>query len=354
MTPEIPSQIQEHIPLAPHTTIGLGGTARYYASCKTEGEIISAVVFARDRGLKIFILGGGSNVIVSDTGFDGLVVHIETRGVLLDRNGEESILTASAGEAWDHFVDYSVQQGLAGLECLSGIPGSVGATPIQNVGAYGQDVSQTIVRVLALDVETLKHREFQNSDCRFGYRKSRFKAEDAGHFLVLSVSFRLSARRKPTIVYPELQKYITATYAVADVPGGHQGLTMVRDSVLALRRRKSMLIDPTDDNSRSVGSFFTNPVVPKEVAARLKEQWSDLPVFPVGERTKLAAAWLVEHAGFSRGYRQGGAAVSENHSLALVNRGTTSTELLALAGHIQSSVLERFGIQLEREPVVLG
>jgi UDP-N-acetylmuramate dehydrogenase len=351
---DIPPHIREHVPLAPRTTLGLGGEARYFATCTTEREILGALAFAGERGLRCVVLGGGSNVVVRDEGIDGVVIYIATEGIVLERDDGRILLSASAGEGWDRLVEYAIRQGLAGLECLSGIPGSVGAAPIQNIGAYGQEVSQTIAHVIALDVDTRQYHLFPPEECAFGYRTSRFKREDAGKFIVVSVSFSLSDHASPTLEYPELRRFVATDRGTDPLPVGEEGLRVVRNAVLALRKKKSMVLDPADPNCRSAGSFFTNPIVPPDAVSRLRGEWPDMPVYPFGTMAKLSAAWLVEHAGFPRGYRQGGAAVSENHALALVNRGTTAAGLLNLAENICDCVFEKFGIRLEQEPVILG
>ncbi len=353
VTHETSLTIREHVALGPYTTLGLGGPARYFVACRNDEEIAASLRYAARNGLRIAVLGGGSNSIIADEGFDGLVLHIETRGIVpVDSPGSDTFAVA-AGEPWDDVVRFAIAQGLSGIECLSGIPGSTGATPIQNVGAYGQEVSTTIASVDVLDIRSLEPRRLTNGECCFGYRTSMFKDTDAGRFIVTSVTFRLSREGVPGIAYAELARTIERQRGGGPLPRGVEGLTIVRDAVLALRRSKSMVIDPSDPNSRSVGSFFTNPVVSTDAAQRLRSRWPDMPQFPVGDSVKLSAAWLVEHAGFPKGYREGGAAISDHHALALVNRGTTAHDLLALATKIQTRVQNEFSIRLEREPVIL-
>jgi UDP-N-acetylmuramate dehydrogenase len=220
---------------------------------------------------------------------------------------------------------------------------------VQNVGAYGQEVSSTIVDVRAINRRTLQEVHFTNPECLFGYRESRFKRSDANAFIITHVSFRLRSEGTPTVAYPELRRRIAELHTSEDPVS----LALVRDTVIALRRTKGMVVDPDDPDSRSVGSFFTNPIVDSDVLGRLKNQWPDIPSFPAETKAKLSAAWLVEHAGFPKGYSLGGAAVSNKHSLALVNKGTTTDELLQLAGAIQQAVRSRFGVNIEREPVLL-
>jgi UDP-N-acetylmuramate dehydrogenase len=354
-----PLTIQHNIRLAPLTTIGLGGNARLFASCQTLEHLREALAYAHDQNLRVHIMGGGSNVVFSDSGFDGLVIRIELKGTSYVREGEAVLVAAAAGEGWDAFVDWCVGRHLGGIECLSGIPGLVGATPIQNVGAYGQEVRDTIVSVKAVDRNTLQNVEFANSDCRFGYRQSRFKADDAEKYIVTEVTFQLHTQGRAEIRYPELREFIASSRDVTVLPDGEPALRTVREAVLTLRRRKSMLVDPHDPHSRSVGSFFMNPIVSMaqfgELQSRLTSSGGtdQIPAFPSGDRVKIPAAWLVEHAGFFKGYRTGGVGVSQNHSLALVNYGGTTRELLELASRIQNAVHERYGIVLEREPALV-
>jgi len=280
--------------------------------------------------------------------------------VKLTDDGDGVIVEAAAGEPWDELVARTIGEGLGGLECLSGIPGLVGATPIQNVGAYGQEVSETIVRVTALDRATLEERTFAGSACAFRYRQSRFKSADANRYVITGVTFRLRKDATPAVRYAELQKYFQEQGTKGPRDHGRPALEEVRAAVLTLRRRKSMVIDPTDANSRSAGSFFMNPILAADELEGVRRRWTSaggkepMPVFPSDEGTKIPAAWLVEHAGFPKGSRRGGAGISSNHALALVNRGGTTRELLALASAIQEAVMERFGVKLEREPVLMG
>lgn len=346
-------ELHENVALSGYSTIGLGGSARYLALCRTARELVQALEFARSRGLSIQVLGGGSNTLFADSGFDGVVIKVGLRGVSYRDEGEWCMVSAAAGEDWTAFVQECVQRGLAGLECLSGIPGAVGATPIQNVGAYGQEVADTIVMVEALDRESLAPVRFQGVDCEFGYRQSRFKGKDKDRFVVTSVTFHLQRNGVPSIRYPELRQYIEPAIDLAALGPGRPSLEAVAGAVIALRKKKSMVIDPSDPQSRSLGSFFMNPVLPEDAFARLRMQCADVPSFPAKGGIKVPAAWLVEHAGFRRGYRLGGAAISAHHALALVNLGTTTGELLTLARQIQEKVQQLFGVSLEMEPVVV-
>ncbi len=346
--------IREDVPLAPLTTLGVGGPARYFTEARSEAEVLEAVDFARRRGLPLFVLGGGSNVLVADSGFAGLVLKIAIADVASRQAPEGSVIfVAGAGCEWDGLVQQTVDAGCAGLECLSGIPGTVGATPVQNVGAYGQEVSQTIQEVRVLDLRSREIKTFSNSDCGFGYRSSIFNTAARGRYIILQVSFAVRQNGKATVQYRDLQQYFAAR---SDEPT----LGQVREAVRAIRHRKAMLLVPGEEDARSAGSFFKNPVVSQavfeELQARLASQGLQLPSYPAADGCrKLPAAWLVEHAGFARGYTRGSVAISSKHALAIVNRGgATAAQILALKDEIQSGVRERFGISLEPEPVLVG
>lgn len=351
--------LREHVPLAPLTTLGLGGPARWLAACHGEADVHEALAFAEERALPVFVLGGGSNVVVADAGFPGLVLQVAIGGVAWSPEAAGvARVVAGAGVRWDDLVAEAVARGLQGLECLSGIPGTVGGTPIQNVGAYGQEVAGAIAEVACLDRASRTRVAFSADACRFAYRRSRFKREDARRYVVVGVTFALRADTRPVVRYPELEKAVAADGPL-DALSAAEALDRVREAVLAVRRRKSMVFDPADPNARSVGSFFTNPVVTAEAFATLSRSWAAagggaVPSYLDAAGVKVPAAWLVEHAGFPRGTRRGGAAVSAKHALALVNAGGTTADLLALAEEIERAVVERFGIRLEREPVLVG
>ena len=350
--------MREHVPLAPYTTLGLGGVARYFVECGGENEIREALIYGRERALPVCVLGGGSNVVFLDAGFPGLVLRI-TIGGREFRDGSAPEIQAGAGVDWDTIVRGTVERGWTGVECLSGIPGTVGGTPIQNVGAYGQEIADTLVRVTCLDRTTLTRRVFTAAECGFGYRDSRFKREDRGRYIVLDITARLARDRRPTLRYPELQAAVARVGAL-DTASPGQGVAIVRDAVLALRRGKSMVLDPLDPNTRSAGSFFMNPVLSAAAFGQLEARWralggaGSIPTYPAADgAVKVPAAWLVERAGFPKGYRRGGAGVSARHALALVNLGGTSAELLALADAIVGGVEQRFGVRLAYEPEVV-
>ncbi len=355
-----PFPFQENVPLSSYTTIGLGGPARFFFSATGVEEVRQALVWARDEGVPVHILGGGSNTIFADEGYPGLVLHLALRGIEFREVGEGVEVVAAAGEVWDDLVCACVERGLGGIECLSGIPGQVGATPVQNVGAYGQEVAETIVSIVALDRRTLLEVCFSGPECGFAYRRSRFKEEDRGRYVITSVTYRLVVEGRPMVRYAELRRYLEECRDLDAWGSGRPALRTVREAVLALRRSKSMLVDPADPHSRSVGSFFLNPTLSPDRAHRLGERWQALagkgalPLFPVAEGFRVPAAWLVEQAGFPRGYRWGNVGISDHHALALVNYGGTTGEILALAEEIREAVYARFGLWLEVEPEVVA
>jgi UDP-N-acetylmuramate dehydrogenase len=344
--------ILENIPLREFTSIKLGGNASFFCECKNEKEIIECLDFAKANNLKIHILVGGSNTVFSDSGFDGIVIKIDIKGINIHNDFKDNIIVkAGAGEEWDVFVKFCVENKFAGVECLSGIPGSVGATPIQNVGAYGQEVKDTIIFVKAIDRATNKSVMFANEDCLFGYRSSRFKTVDKDKYIVTEVLFKLRKDGKPEIKYPELDKYLKKKFE------NELTLEDVRNAVLELRKRKSMVVDDADPDSVSCGSFFVNPVVTEkfyeEVCKKAGIEKDIIPHFKTDGGFKLSAAWLIENAGFTKGYIKNGAGISSKHSLALVNKGGTTEDLLKFAEEIQSKVFDKFGIVLVKEPVIV-
>lgn len=349
-------ELREHVPLAPYTTLNVGGPARLFCSVISEDELVEALGLARERNLPVFVLGGGSNLLVSDAGFDGLVIRVAIREV--KREGDR--LRAGAGEPWDAFVQSTVDADLAGIECLAGIPGMVGGTPVQNVGAYGQEVSATITTVRAYDTATQHWVELANADCGFAYRTSIFNTSAKDRYIVARVDFQLLASGAPNLKYADLAK----RFAGQPQPSLHE----VADAVRDIRATKGMVTaapmasgeypDRADTDTVSAGSFFRNPVVPIDMlpsiaaAANVK----DLPNWPAGNNmTKLPAAWLIEKSGFAKGFALGRAAISGKHTLALTNRGGASaSEVQALRDHVAHVVKDRFGVQLEQEPVSVG
>lgn len=343
---------REHVVLAPHTTMRLGGPARFFAEASDEGAVLDAWAWAGRHGIPLSILGGGSNVVVADEGVPGLVVKMALRGRTADERPGAVDVTAAAGEIWDDLVRETVERGWAGLECLSGIPGLVGATPIQNVGAYGQQVGDTLRSVRALDTRTGRVVTLERADCGLGYRDSRFKSGEPGRYAVLAVAYRLVAGGPPTLGYAD----VTRDLAARDI--ATPTLADVRRTVLAIRRAKSMVLDPGDPNARSCGSFFLNPIVPAAAAARAADLCGDpaMPRFPQPDgRIKLSAAWLIEWAGFPRGMRDGAVGLSTRHALALVaHDGACARDVVALARRVRDRVLERSGIRLVPEPALWG
>jgi UDP-N-acetylmuramate dehydrogenase len=349
-------------PLAELTTIRLGGPARRIVEATAEDQLTEAVSEADAAGEPLLVVAGGSNLVIGDRGFEGTVVRVLTRGVRVEARGDaddldrRARLVVSAGEPWDDLVAGAVSDGLAGIECLSGIPGSTGATPIQNVGAYGQDVAETIASVRAYDREAGEVVELGREDCDFAYRSSRFRR--SRRHVILGVTFVLErqALARP-VRYPGLADVLGVQ------PGERLPLAEVREAVLGLRRQKGMVIDPDDPDSVSSGSFFVNPVLPAREFAALERRVSERlgvgvrpPGWPEGdEAVKTSAAWLIERAGFRRGYARGRAGISGKHTLALVNRGGASTEeLIGLAREVRDGVRDAFGVTLKAEPVLVG
>jgi UDP-N-acetylmuramate dehydrogenase len=400
-------QIEENVPLAPLTTLGVGGSARYFCAAKSVEEVEQAVDFARERRLKLFVLGGGSNVVIADQGFDGMVVQVAILGIedcrrhphpttsalneghgrtqtpapegqseiaqrfqrweseanhsspggtteyRHDARAGEVCLDVGAGVNWDEFVSFCVAQGYTGVECLSGIPGSVGGTPVQNVGAYGQDVSETIGSVLVYDLRERRVRELQKDECGFGYRSSIFNTSDRARYIILRVRYELTPGDEPLLRYADLHKHFAERE-------GKPTLSEVREAVLKIRASKGMVINPNDPDSRSAGSFFKNPVLSAEQFAQLSEKAAGrglkVPSYPaLAQQSKVSAAWLVENSGFRRGYVKGRVGISSKHALAIVNRGdATAGEVIALRDEIQTKVDEAWGVRLESEPVFVG
>jgi UDP-N-acetylmuramate dehydrogenase len=337
--------------LAAYTTLRVGGPARRLVTAGSAARIVAAVRAADAAGEPVLLVGGGSNLVLADEGWPGVAVLLRSRGVAVQRDGDAVAVTVQAGEPWDDVVARAVAEGWAGIECLAGIPGLTGATPVQNVGAYGQEVAETITGVRVWDRVAGQQRELSPAECGFGYRDSAFKHVD--RYVVLAVTFRLAAAPVSRPVrYAELAR----TLGVA--VGEAAKLGEVRDAVLALRRGKGMVADPADHDTWSVGSFFTNPVLSPaaltDFEARL-DPGAGYPSWPAAGGTKLSAAWLIEHAGFGKGYRAGRVALSGKHTLALTNRGgATTAEVIALARQIRDGVRARFGVTLTPEPLLVG
>ncbi len=357
---------EQGIALAPYTTFGIGGPARWFASITSEEELAAACAWAAAQHVPVFILGGGSNVLVSDSGFDGLVLHIALRGITEADAAGKRRFTVAAGEDWDALVSQTVNRNCAGMECLAGIPGTVGGTPVQNVGAYGQEVSQTIAEVRCYDRQAGTFVTFPAAECAFAYRTSRFNTPpDQGRYIVTQIVFILEPGGAPSVAYADLQRRFVQS---ATPPS----LAEVAEAVRSIRRSKGMVLGNAsgdsslarDPDTRSAGSFFKNPVISEAayqaIAARMAP--ATVPAYPAPPapngtaQRKLPAAWLLEQAGFSKGFQQGGAAVSSKHTLALTNRSgeASAAEILALRDTLVAGVRERFAIQLEPEPVFVG
>jgi UDP-N-acetylmuramate dehydrogenase len=368
--------IQENVPLSPLTTLQVGGTARYFAELKLEDDVRQAVEFAKSRDLPLFVLGGGSNLVIADAGWPGLVLRIARGGIktqnAADGKGNSVLFMVGAGVNWDEFVAQTIVQNCAGVECLSGIPGSVGGTPVQNVGAYGQEVGATVESVRALDLRDDRIVVLPNPACGFRYRSSIFNTTERGRYIVLQVNYRLKRGGAPSLKYADLQKYFNDR-AKGNSAGSaieKPSLADVRAAVREIRRNKGMLLVPGDEDCRSVGSFFKNPVLSEtqfdDLAKRAAAKALEIPSYParaepniktqhVKAQHKVSAAWLVEHSGFCKGYQEGPAGISHKHALALVNRGgAKASDIIALQREIQRGVNDAWGIQLEPEPVFVG
>jgi UDP-N-acetylmuramate dehydrogenase len=337
--------------LSSHSTLGIGGPARFFVEVTDQTSLKEAISWAKKDRLPFFILGGGSNILVSDNGFNGLVIKNCLRGIEQREAGDRQEFRVGAGENWDDFVLHCVKNDLTGVECLSGIPGFVGATPIQNVGAYGQDVSETISVVEAFDTQTDSMVRIENSECGFGYRTSRFKTTDKDRFVITHVSFLLYRDKKPSIRYSELQKRLEEK--------GDLSLQTVRSTVLEIRKSKGMVIDESDPDSRSAGSFFMNPIISQSQLDHIKGVMGAVDLPPAFEQTsgmyKISAAWLIERAGLHKGYRHGSVGISSKHTLAIINRGQgTAEQVLELKELIEARVLEKFGVKLVPEPNFIG
>jgi UDP-N-acetylmuramate dehydrogenase len=341
---------QAHVALAPLSTLGVGGAARWYTCADTAADVALGHRWSRERGIPLLVLGGGSNLVIADEGFEGLVMHVGIRGLHFEPADQGTRIVSGAGEPWDRLAAAAVERGLAGVECLSGIPGTVGGTPIQNVGAYGQEVGDTIEEVEVFDRVSAEMRVLSAAECQFDYRMSRFKRDDRDRFVVCGVTFLLS-EGPPTPTYPDIVRYLESASVTSPT------VADVRRAVVEVRRRKGMVIDPADADTRSVGSFFMNPVVEAADRDRLASAAGvEPPGFVMaGSHVKIPAAWLIERAGFRRGDRDGRVAISSKHTLALVNLGgATARDVLRLAVRIKRAVVERFGVWLRPEPVFMG
>ena len=349
----IKNKLKENVELKNLTTLNIGGTARFFVSAETVEDVIETVGFAEQNGLEIFILGGGSNVLISDHGFDGVVLQVNLKGIEIEKEtGENVIITVGAGEDWDEFTAFCVGKNFAGIECLSGIPGLVGGTPIQNVGAYGQEVSETVVAVKVFDRKSKETLTLNNAECKFSYRSSLFNTTEKNRFIILSVTYKLTKNGQPKIVYKDLIEFFN---------GKNPDLSDTREAVCRIRAEKVMLVRQGGLDAQSAGSFFKNPIIGNERFQNLIEKLNsngreNVPNFKIDEKNvKIPAAWLIEKSGFEKGFQKGNAGLSTKHTLALTNRGNaTAKEIIELKNEIQKTVKEKFGIELETEPVFVG
>jgi UDP-N-acetylmuramate dehydrogenase len=348
--------IQENVPLAPLTTFKVGGPAKVFVDAASADDVMAAVEYARSNHLPLFVLGGGSNLVVADAGFNGVVVKISITGVkTADVRGRRREYELGAGEDWDAFVARAVGENCSGVETLSGIPGTVGGTPVQNVGAYGQEVAETIQSVRVLDLHNMQVKDLSNAECDFSYRTSLFNSSAKGRYIVVGVTYSLEIGGPACITYADLKKYFGES-------GSQPTLQQTRDAVRAIRHSKAMLILADDEDCRSAGSFFKNPIVEMakydEVSSIAQQKGIGTlpPKYPAKDgKVKMSAAWLVENAGFRKGHARGNAGISRKHSLAIVNRGgATAAEIIALKDEVQSGVRDTFGIDLHPEPVMVG
>jgi UDP-N-acetylmuramate dehydrogenase len=348
--------LQENVPLAPLTTFRIGGPACFFVEATSSNDVRQALTFSQAKNLPLFVLGGGSNLVVADSGWPGLVLKVAIPGIE-QRSGHDDegrvLFDAGAGEAWDRFVSHAVMAKCAGVECLSGIPGSVGGTPVQNVGAYGQEVSETIESVEVLDLNDGQVRELCREACGFTYRSSIFNTTERGRFIILRVTYALTPGGGAHLEYGDLKRHFEGRETLPN-------LAETREAVRHIRARKGMLIVAGDPDCQSAGSFFKNPVLSEQqhddLQKRAAAKGFTLPSYPALEKSrKVSAAWLVEKSGFARGYGFGHVGISSKHALALVNRGgATAADVLALKDQIQQRVEEIWGVHLEPEPVMVG
>ena len=345
--------IQENYPLKELTTFKIGGAARYFTEVSREEEIMEALEFAKYRSLDLFVLGGGSNLLVSDAGFHGMVIHNKLTGLESSSKNDSIIVTANAGHDWDTFVKFCTEHNWQGVECLSGIPGTVGAAPVQNIGAYGQSAENVVEEVRAIDMGTGAPAIIGNQECGFGYRKSIFNTDAAGRYIITSVAFRLVASGCPTVTHHDLKRYFSSTASITPA--------QVRDAILEIRNSKGLLVLDGYERLNSAGSFFKNPVVSNDLFERVEKTVRDMGGFEnwcwpqTSGEVKISAACLIQTAGFTKGYRCGNVGISPRHALALINYGNaTACEVIAFAREIQEQVREKFGITLKPEVQCIG
>lgn len=342
-------EVQSNVPLAPHTTLRIGGFAKYFVVVKTEEELVDACIWANKKSVNTFVLGGGSNILISDNGFEGLVVLIDIKGREYEKGFDSNgvVVKVNSGELWDDFVEDLVSKGLSGAESLSGIPGKTGGAVVQNIGAYGHEISEIVEKVRFYDTEKEAFEECTGQECKFNYRQSIFKGDF--NKIITSVWFGLHKNNEPDLKYKEL----TEKFA-----GPKPTVKQIRQAVLEIRKTKSMVVDPSDPNSVSAGSFFKNPVVQKEVFNKVKEKFPDAPNWPQKDGSvKLSAGWLIENSGLPRGYvyKNGKVGLSQKHALAIINKGgACASDVVEFSGFIQEKVKSTFGVKLELEVVFVG
>ena len=337
--------------LSERTTLGVGGPARWFVEARSEADVRDAFAWADGRSLPVLVLGGGSNLVVSDAGFPGLALRVRVPGVTVEDNGDKLWVTVGSGEGWNAFVRHAVENQWAGVECLAGIPGQVGAAPVQNIGAYGQEIADTLVRVRVWDRVDKRVLSIPSTECRFGYRTSRFNTTDTGRYIILNVTLALVENGPALVKYPDLRRHF-------EKMRGRPNLREVFDAVRTIRARKGMLLSPEDPESRSAGSFFKNPALDVKQWAKLVEKAGDLEVPAFSQKDgsrKIPAAWLIENSGIKRGDKHGNVRISKKHVLALVNPGGASArEVVDAARSIQAKVKETWGLRLVPEPVFAG
>ncbi len=345
--------IKENYPLRELTTFKIGGAARYFVKVTREHEVHQALAFAKGLDLDIFTLGGGSNLLISDDGFPGLVIHNRIEGLASRSTGDSVIVTAQAGHDWDDFTKFCTEHNWQGVECLSGIPGSVGAAPVQNIGAYGQSAENVVEEVRAIDISTGAAAILGNRECGFDYRKSIFNTAEAGRYIITGVAFRLAKSGCPNLTHHDLKRYFPSTANIT--------LAQVRSAVLDIRNTKGLLVLDGYERLNSAGSFFKNPIVSRDIFDRVEKTVHDMGGYAnwywpqTSAEVKISAACLIQAAGLTRGYRRGNVGISPWHTLALINYGdATASEVLAFARHVQEQVREKFGITLKPEVQCIG
>ncbi len=347
-------KIEENIELAPFTTLHVGGWAKYLTEVHSLPDVISALEFASKNNLPVFVMSGGSNILISDTGFAGLVILNKIKGIESEVQGDKIIVTSGAGEEWNHLVKFAAENNWAGIETLAGIPGSVGAAPVQNIGAYGAEASSVIKEVIAYDLDKNSIVTLANKECEFGYRKSIFNSKYPGRYIILEVVFELKTSGEPNLSYQDLQKYFEARLKDGPKPTVHE----IYKAVIEIRARKGMVIHPDYESYQSAGSFFKNPVVSAEVFEKVKEKITDTDKWfweQSDGSVKISAAKLIEKAGFPKGFKKGNAGISPKHSLSLINLGgAKANELIDLAKEIIKEVQAKFGVEIKPEVLTIG